>query len=103
MAINLKCDEQIMCTDISGLFDYRLQTCHSAIKDIQLFVKSKTDVSFVGTLSLRVYLSPYPASGEGDAFVLYALRCLSGVGHHKSRRLGTDPIERRAEYTIHKK
>jgi len=51
----------------------------------------------------ELYLSPYPACGEGDAFVLYALRCLSGVGHHKSRRLGTDPIERRAEYPVHKK
>lgn len=54
-----------MCTDISGLFGYRLQTCHSAMYDIQLFLKSKTDVSFVGALPLRAVSFALPDQLRG--------------------------------------
>ena len=92
-----------MCTDISGLsvMDFRPAILRCMISSCSL---NQRQTSLLLVLShSELYLSPYPASGEGDAFVLYALRCLSGVRHHKSRRPGTDPIERRAQYPIHKK
>jgi len=81
MAINLNYEEQIMCTDISGLFGYRLQTCHSAIYDIQLFLKSKTDVSFGGALPLRAVSFALPGQWRGWRlrFVCITLSLWSGT------------------------
>ena len=65
MEINISYEEQIMCTDISCLFRYRLLICHSAIYYIQLFLKSKTGVYFVEALPLWAVSFAFPGQWRG--------------------------------------